>query len=130
MVVRLRDVPRWFLNVLIVLLIILLLAVLLARHAIAGEVLRGDDDKGGEMVLRLNPGPCHETVVRWFPSRVYPEYREQMRDAELTWHGRQWHACWIDIEGRVYVLDEQGATLMGNGADFFPRRAFRKEVSS
>lgn len=105
-----------------------LLGIFLAAAVVianASEVFRAGDQNGRPMSLRLLDEPCSPEVVKWLPTRVQPQFHAAMRAAILNWGGRDWKACWIDVDGDVYSLDEEGVML--NGGQGTPRRLFRDD---
>lgn len=94
-----------------------------AREARAEDVYRGLDPHGRPMSIRLHAAPCPASVTRWLPTRVRPEFHQAFQAAPLYWEGRNWEACWLEIGGDVYVIDEEGVVL--NQGAGMPRRLFR-----
>lgn len=112
---RLSRVPRWFLNVIIVVLIIFVLAVLLARHAIA------EDAKPEKPVfirawnngdwLRIYDEPC-PVSSGWL----------KLRRAEWFYQGKRYRGCWTIAGDTVVIHDEQP------GIHTEPAASFRQDV--
>lgn len=96
-----------------------------ATCAQGAEVFRAKDLHDRPMALKLLSDPCPESVAKWLPIRVKEEFRAGMRAAILTWGGRDWAACWIELEGDVHSIDEEGVLL--NDGEGTPRRFFRDD---
>ena len=45
---------------------------------------------------------------------------QQFKKATLTYGGRDWRSCWIEVDGMVYSIDEEGSPLQP-----LPARLFR-----
>lgn len=76
-------------------------------------VFRAMHEDGSPVVLRIFiTRPCtddrvlmrlvHEVKV---PRHIVPFFKA----ATLTWQGRDWASCWIQMQGRVVSIDEEGA---------------------
>lgn len=96
-----------------------------ASRVDGAEVFRAPDQNGRPMALKLLDEPCKDEVVKWLPIRVRPEFHAGMKAAILHWEGRDWKACWIDVDGDIYSIDEEGVFLNGGGGT--PRRLFRDD---
>jgi hypothetical protein len=82
--------------------------------AIAQPVLlfHGRDNAGGLVVLRLMHSQCsNESVLAHLRRYANRDDFVQFKDARLTWGGRDWASCWIERDGMIYSMDEEGAPL-------------------
>ena|SRR3990167_1260323 len=88
----------------------------------AAEVFRDKDDRGGPAVLKLSDKPCTNAKVR---AHLFDKLLDDRRfkAATLFYWGREWAACWVDRNGIVHSMDEQGAPLQP-----VPRTAFKDDA--
>lgn len=112
---RLRFVAR------LVVLIVLLLAAMAWGLAHAGEVFRGFDDQGDPAFYRLSEKPCTDERVLAHLKDMVLDYR-RFNAGALRWHGKDWSSCWVEIQGRVYSVDEEGEAFQ-----VLPRALFKDE---
>lgn len=97
----------------------LLLTILLAGCASPGLVYK-------PVEIRLLEDRCSSAKVNGIlPKMIRPQYVEGFKDARLFWNGRWWEACWTEMEGRVFVIDEEGEVF--NGYSGILKALFRKE---
>ena len=91
-------------------------------QAQAAEVFRDKDDRGGPAVLKLSDKPCTNAKVR---AHLFDKLLDDRRfkAATLFYWGREWAACWVDRNGIVHSMDEQGAPLQP-----VPRTAFKDDA--
>lgn len=95
------------------------LGFVLALFVVAAHgapTFRGQGDNG-PIALVLLDDPCKDAKVL---SHIKQEWHSKLRAARLTWGGREWASCWLEMGGLVYSIDEEGAPLQA-----IPRRAFR-----
>lgn len=96
--------------------------LLYAASAHAAPVFRGQSNDGKVMSLRLLNEPCAEKVKMHLAVRVPAAFMEKFKAARLTFGGRDWDSCWVEHDGYVFSIDEEGAPLQP-----IPRTAFREE---
>lgn len=105
------EKPRLIIPVLIWAVIIGLAigAALYAGKVYAAPVFRaiGDDD-GKPMALRLLITPCGDKVKPHL-AKVNPRFVPKLKAAILTWGGKNWASCWVEVNGTVYSIDEEGS---------------------
>lgn len=89
----------------------------------ADDVFQGKDHLDRPMAIRLHTTLCPASVTKWLPMRVRPEFHEAFKAATLHWDGRDWDACWLEMGGEVFVIDEEGVVL--NQGAGVPRRLFK-----
>ena len=116
----------WALAVALILASILF--VTLAHSALVFRAIRED---GQPVALRLLTTPCGEKV-RAHLFRVKESLRPKFKAAVLTWDGKQWESCWVEVKvlnpdtrkphGVVFSIDEEGAFFQG-----VPFRLFRDD---
>lgn len=76
------------------------------------------------MALRLFATKCsNAAVLKILQVRIKPEYLDQFFDAKLSWDGREYASCWLEIDGHVVSIDEEGAPLQP-----IPLAAFKDEA--
>lgn len=74
----------------------------------AAEVFRGFDRQGGVAALKLQEEPCtNKAVMEQLRKRALDVRR--FKAAVLTYGGRDWASCWIDLDDTVLSIDEEGA---------------------
>lgn len=83
----------------------MILVPLLAHSA---EVYRDRDDQGGPAIYRLSEKPCtHPKVLEHLRAQILDDRR--FKAGILTWHGKEWASCWIEVRGTVLSIDEEGS---------------------
>lgn len=102
-------------------------------HAALNYQAQGPD--GQVAGLRLSEAPCtNEKVREALKAHIKPEYQAKFKAAVLTWKGRDWHSCWLQIEvvdqnGRehemIWSVDEEGVPF--NPPYGIPKRMFRED---
>jgi len=98
--------------------------VLYSGRANAAPTFKGQGDNGPIVLVLLQDACKDEKVLR----HINQPFHAKLKAARLTWGGRQWSSCWIELEmmsnGRmekfVFSVDEEGSPLQA-----IPRRAFR-----
>lgn len=102
------KLPRWF--------ILLAFIVSWPAAVLADPTLKAPNGDG----LVLHDTPCqHEEVLVHLLRMGAPVV--MFKQATLTYEGKDWKSCWIDIEGVVLSWDEEGAPFMK-----LPRSAFKE----
>lgn len=91
----------------------------------AAEVLKNVDRQDRPMSLTLTQKPCKDSVKQWF-TKVNPALHDLMKAAILFYAGKNWDSCWVDIDGFVYSIDEEGVPFQGGQG--IPRRLFRENT--
>ena len=67
---------------------------------------------GDKIALKLLETRCSDaTVLKHLLSKSRPELLDKFKDARLTWGGKEWASCWIEFDGMVYSMDEEGSPL-------------------
>lgn len=89
----------------------LLVAALLIGNAYAAPVAVGTTYEGQQMKLRLLQAPCGAKVLVHLRTMVNPEFLPKFKAAALTWNGKVYASCWVDVGGQVYSIDETGDIL-------------------
>ena len=112
-----RRLICWALAVALILASILF--VTLAHSALVFRAIRED---GQPVALRLLTTPCGEKV-RAHLFRVNEWIWPKLKAAVLTWEGRQWESCWVEVNGVVHSIDEEGAFFQP-----VPFRMFRDDA--
>ena len=89
---------------------VLVLAVGFAYAGLRFEAL-GSDNR--PIVLRLFITPCsNKMVLLHLRTRIVDSsYIAKFKSAVLTWRGKDWASCWIEVGGLIYSIDEEGAPL-------------------
>jgi hypothetical protein len=102
---------------------VLLLHPLFIRTAHSAPVFKAEGADGSHAGLRLLDAPCaEEKVLVHLRLRVQPALLPRFKAAVLTWGGRVWASCWIDVDGVVYSMDEEGSLFQP-----VPRPLFRDD---
>lgn len=79
----------------------LILAALIAGHANAGYVYRTDG-----LTLNLQDRPCaHQQVL----DLLRDEYKDKFSHGIAMVSGKPVNLCWIETEGQVVIIDEDGS---------------------
>lgn len=74
----------------------------------ASEIYRDRHEDGSPVAYRLTDKPCTDKKVRaYLYMRLLDDRR--FRAGILTWKGKDWASCWIEIRGTVHSIDEEGA---------------------
>lgn len=100
-------------------------AVIYAVASHAAPELVAVDRNDRPMKLTLLTGPCPESVRKWF-DRIHPALHSGMRAAKLLYGGKVWDSCWIELQGHVFSIDEEGVPLQGGQG--IPRAMFREST--
>ena len=83
-------------------------------------VFKHEDRNGYPMALRLYQSPClDDKVMGRLIRMVKPDMIEKFQTAVLTWQGKEYASCWIEIlqdkedprSGLIFSVDETGETL-------------------
>lgn len=106
--------------------------ILVPLYVQAAPVFRNMGNDGQPVALRLLGTPCvSEKVLQ----HLKQEWHASFKAAELTYGGRKWESCWIEIDltdqqGRpfksVFSVDEEGAPL--NPPYGIPKQLFREDT--
>jgi hypothetical protein len=98
-----------------------LAAALYPALASAYEVFRSIDNTGRPAALKLHDKPCTNAKVQ---AKLYERLLDDRRfkAATLTYQGRDWASCWVERQGTVLSIDEEGAPFQP-----VPRHLFRDE---
>lgn len=99
----------------------LLVALFIVMPAIfAAPTFRSTGNNGQPMSLTLLETKCSNAkVLAHIINRIRPELIDQLKNATLYWEGKSWASCWVEVDGVVYSMDEEGAPLQP-----IPRSAF------
>lgn len=91
----------------------------------AAEVFRSTDDRGGPMVLKLYKEKCENAAVNsaLLQMQIAPQFLFLFKRATLFYWGREWASCWLEHDGRVLSIDEQGSPLQP-----IPRSMFKDDT--
>lgn len=83
----------------------------------------------GTVGLRLSEAPCtYEKVL----VHIKPEFHSMLKAAILTYGGRDWQACYIEmdmpgptgkVEAMIFAVDEEGAPLQA-----LPKSIFKDDT--
>jgi hypothetical protein len=88
-----------------------------AFNAVAAPMFKSSD---GTVSLRLLDTPCsNEKVLFFIAQKVQPEFIAKFKDAVLTYGGRDWKSCWIEYQGHVFSMDEEGAPFQPIPLQYF-----------
>lgn len=102
---ELRWRRRWVARAALLLALVIAGAIVSAH---AADVFRDKDDLGGPAVYRLSDKPCtHPKVLAHLRGHILDDRR--FKAGTLTWHGKDWASCWIEIRGTVHSIDEEGS---------------------
>ena len=102
----------------------LLVVMLIAAPAWAVPVFKATKPNGSEVALKLLDTRCSDpTVLKHLAAKVRPEFLDKFKDARLKWDGKDWSSCWIEFDGVVYSIDEEGSQLQP-----IPREAFQEDT--
>lgn len=75
-------------------------------------VFKNDRGDGKRMALRLYQTPCADAeVIKNLIPKVSPEWLLKFKTERLTWDGKDWESCWLEVNGVVYSIDSEGAQL-------------------
>lgn len=93
--------------------VILALAVREARADVASSPT-------GDVKLERHQAACDDAdilahVLRMGGAHVI----DKLKKATLTYGGREWRSCWVEIDGYVFSVDEEGAPLQKIPASAF-----------
>ena len=95
------------------------------QTVVSSEVFRSQGSNGQPMVLRIFQTPCEDAaVLKHLLPRVLPEVLVKFKAARLTWEGKDWASCWIEVRGRVYSIDAEGSQFQP-----IPRSLFLDEAA-
>lgn len=98
----------------------LLIAVFIAFPVLAAPVYRGTGDNGKPTSLTLLDTPCSDAaVLKHIITRIRPDLAVQFKNARLYWDGKEWASCWLEYQGIVYSIDEEGSALQPIPMDAF-----------
>ena len=101
---------------------LILAAIIFVTLAHSALVFRAIGDDGRPVALRLLITPCGEKVKAQL-FRVREQFWPKFKAAVLTWEGRQWESCWVEVNGIVHSIDEEGAFFQP-----VPFRMFRDDA--
>lgn len=103
--------------------LVLLFHPLFARYGHAAPVFRAQSASSGPVALKLLQDPCKNSAVIAYLTKLGagPNLRK-FKAAVLTYGGRDWASCWIEFDGYVYSVDEEGSPL-----EPIPRKQFKEE---
>jgi hypothetical protein len=91
-----------------------------AGRATAAEVFKAENEQG-PVVLRLSKEPCTDKkMLDVLYERILDDRR--FKAAVLTYGGKDWKSCWVEVDGAVLSIDEEGAPFQP-----VPRQMFREE---
>ena len=91
--------------------------VIWATSALAAPMFKSSD---GSVALKLLATPCSDEKVLFFiAQKVQPEFLAKFKDAVLTYGGRQWKSCWIEYQGHIFSMDEEGAPMQPIPLQYF-----------
>ena len=89
----------------------------LATSAYAVPMLKSSD---GSVALKLKDTPCSDEKVLFFlAQKVQPEFLGKFKDSVLTYGGREWKSCWIEHQGHIFSIDEEGAPMQPIPLQYF-----------
>lgn len=94
-------------------LLAILLGLALAGALWSGRVY-GDSFRSprGEVVLVRHQEPCDDAAILLHLQRGgLGRIAHQFKRATLTYGGRDWKSCWIEVGEWVYSVDEEGSPL-------------------
>ena len=81
--------------------------------ATANEIFTSKDLDDTTMSLELFQDQCvNAKILAWLVLNVNMPYVQRFQRARLHWKGKDWASCWIDIDGLVYSVDEEGVKLL------------------
>jgi hypothetical protein len=112
---ELTILGRWFWGTVIAVVAVFLWSV----QAYAAKVFKAEGRDGNPAALRLFDKPCTDQKVL---SKVMEAMRDKLKAAQLTYGGAEWASCWIELNGSVYSIDEEGAPFQP-----VPRYLFKEE---
>lgn len=87
------------------------------------------ESPNGTVGLRLSEAPCTEAKVLM---HIKPSFHSKFKAAVLTYGGRDWHSCYIEVEtpdqqGKlipvIYSIDEEGSQFQP-----IPKRVFKDDT--
>ena len=88
-----------------------------AFNAIGAPMFKSSD---GSVALKLKETPCSDEKVLFFlAQKVQPEFLGKFKDATLTYGGREWKSCWIEHQGHIFSIDEEGAPMQPIPLQYF-----------
>ena len=93
----------------------LCIVALTIASAYAAPTFRGIGSNNRPMKLVLYQEPCSAEVLFW----IKPQLHDLFKRATLTWGGRDWKSCWIELDDIVYSIDEAGDVFQPIPADLF-----------
>ncbi len=80
-----------------------------AKEAYGAPMFKSDD---GSVALKLLDTKCSDAkVLAFIAERVQPQYLGKFKDAVLTYGGKQWKSCWIEHQGHIFSIDEEGSPM-------------------
>lgn len=68
---------------------------------------------GNGNAVALADEPCHVPAI---VAMVKPEYQQRFKAGASVINGKTLQLCWIDFEGEVFVVDEEGTSGVVPGA--------------
>lgn len=91
-----------------------------AGRATASDVFKSENAQG-PVVLRLSESPCTDKKVR---AALYAKILDDRRfkAATLTYAGKDWRSCYVEVDGNVLSIDEEGAPFQP-----VPRHLFKDD---
>ena len=111
------PLPAWF-----VLIVTLLFGC--PSNAYSAPVFKAEGVNGKPASLRLFETPCTSPkVVNQLNSMVKPQLIAMFKRASLLWDGKTWESCWLDLDGVVFSIDEEGSQFQP-----VPRVLFREDT--
>lgn len=101
----------------------ILFGAFIAACAVYGiKKARADEyaSQRGEVKLVRHQAPCDDADIGAHILRLGGgELLGQFKKATLTYGGREWRSCWVEVHGMVYSVDEEGEPLQAIPASMF-----------
>lgn len=105
--------------------VVLWLSVILGIFLAAGVIVahaapsfKSKDDRGGPASLHIYETPCESEKVK---QHIRAQFHHLFKKSSLFYWGQTWESCWIEEDGVVHSVDEQGAPFQP-----IPRSLFRE----
>jgi hypothetical protein len=95
--------------------LLIVAAILAASPAFASDSMIA---RNGQNWLRLYDKPCSSEDVR---ALLRDKWKDKFRAAHSQANGQEFEACWLEKDGQVFVLFEDGDRLV------LPRDAFKPD---
>ena len=98
--------------------------VLISATASAAPIFKSDVPGQSFESLTLLDTPCsNDTVKAFIALKVPPELHGQFKDAILMWGSKPFASCYLEFEGYILSIDEEGIPLQP-----VPRNKFREST--